>query len=243
MIHNIKLLDQEIHKVLQKSGVLERIENWSAEASISIARPCIEDEQDYFSMIDFLEEYEFEIKFKNKRYLSPNNIKKLALISWYVSEEAHALISTLIESVIKTYHLELDEEFNMLHHSKAVMLSYFLEVNKTGHSLFGWLLQKDEKTFHHRVNHKIEWSHTEKERHPFEFLFKTLPQVFYFRKKFPCSVQRKRGYTDHGSLGSEFSKTVRDQNNDVNLYEAWLLTYQNRELQKDFILLTQGLLE
>jgi hypothetical protein len=43
-----------------------------------------------------------------------------------------------------------------------------------------------------------------------------------FRRSEPTKVQRHKGYRDHGSLGSEFSRTLRQQSSDYSILEREL---------------------
>jgi hypothetical protein len=50
-----------------------------------------------------------------------------------------------------------------------------------------------------------------------------------FHRSEPAKVQRKKGYRDHGSLGSEFSRTLRQQSSDYSVLEREL------ELQQAYL--------
>lgn len=57
-------------------------------------------------------------------------------------------------------------------------------------------------------------------------------------KKRPKRLQRHKGYRDHGSLGSEFSKTLKDQSSDWRIREE---EEKEKKKQQDFIQFLLGL--
>lgn len=61
--------------------------------------------------------------------------------------------------------------------------------------------------------------------------------VYFISKDRPKRLQRHKGYRDHGSLGSEFSKTLKDQSSDWSIIEE---ERQRKKNQKDFLMFLLG---
>lgn len=63
---------------------------------------------------------------------------------------------------------------------------------------------------------------------------------FVLPKRVPKEIQRHKGYRDHGSLGSEFSRTLRDQADDWSLREEEELREKEEADLHDFRLGLNG---
>lgn len=77
-----------------------------------------------------------------------------------------------------------------------------------------FMVRKSYRFFARRINQKLQ-NYNQKNLVQVlqEFLIQDL-KFYLLSKKKPAKVQRHKGYRDHGSLGSEFSRTRKDQSRD-----------------------------
>lgn len=217
---SIQFFETNLSRVITKCcNGLKR--NWSAEMAVAISRPStFKDNESQF--LEQIENWEFQYKFRKK--ISKNILIKISIIKHFLSKEAQSIITTLVDEQINKFHLDEDITFQMISQNKAEML-IFLE-NKYRNRMnefFGWLMQIE------KVNGmEISLSNLEQ----------VLPINFWTKKRKPVIPKRKRGYDDHGHLGSEFSKTIKQQSNDYSIRELVLQELNRKhELQNslDFL--------
>lgn len=229
-----EILEKELQRLISSHTDLEGLRTWSSEASINIAQPYGEKYDEWELREKFFEEFEFDIRFRRKNLVTKNGLLKLSILQWFLPEEGGRIIHTLLNENIKRYNLHLDVDFQFYNQSKVICLMYLAEKYEKFNVLFGWLLQKE--TY-------FENSSKRQENSPLERILKTLPRKFFFRKPSVKKAQRKRGYTDHGSLGSEISQTLRDQQSDWSVTEVFRQKFEERQSFDDTISFLQGLLE
>lgn len=233
-LSKIEILEKELQRLVSKNTDLQELRTWSAEASINIAQPYGENYDSDDLRSKFFEEYEFDIRFRRRNLVTKNSLLKLSILQWFLPEESGRIIHVLLDENIKRYNLHLDVDFQFYNQSKVICLMYLVEKFEKFNALFGWLLQKE--TY-------LENGSQRQENSALEQITKTLPRKFFFRKSTVKRIQRKRGYTDHGSLGSEISQTLRDQLSDWSVTEVFRQKFEERQSFNDTISFLQGFLE
>lgn len=210
--------DHQINHLI-KSGRFDALRVWNSELQVAITRPSNLTEEQF--LID-LEKYEFVVQFRRKP--TKDQLLKIILLSHYLDKSARTILLECCIGLEKHYHLEFDVEYQLLKNNKAIMLLYLDErYRKYPEQFFGWLLQEDFQTYSSR-----------------SILGSVLPSNFWRLKQKPSKVKRKRGYNDHGSLGSIYSQTLKQQSTDYQIMEAWNQTIKIKEEQQATLEFVQG---
>lgn len=133
---------------------------------------------------------------------------------------------------------------------------YLTKITFTNNSKYFYLSYLSEKQFNYEID-TILWNKKSKEKYfsylnqkfpnyEYKNLFEILKEIllsfklFLTEKHRPKKVQRHRGYRDHGSLGSDFSRTLKQQSNS----EEWKKICEEAEKEKkDYLQFLLGMTE
>lgn len=223
-MYSIVDFEKQLVKVVNKN--FEGLTKWSSEVSVALSRPSSMESCESF--LKQIELWEFNYKFRGK--ITKNYLLKLSILKWFLPKEALCVINSLIDDNIKKFHLDEDGDFNLYHYNRAECLIYLYEKYKfRRNEFFGWLLQEETIKVHNSIV-KISPARFEEK----------LPRSFWKKKRLAKVPQRKRGYHDHGHLGSDFSKTIKDQADDFTITEIVLQNLQRKQEISDTIAFIRG---
>lgn len=204
---NLHFLNTFLEKQLGDFASEEYEKNWSSELEVHY------NSRDYKK---YFESGDFEIKFQiNPKIMRLGGTEKLNL---YII--LRCLTLTEHSSFWKFVLLDLEDLYKQRSFTNNFQYSYLKSLND---SQFAYEIdsilfnKKSRRDWFRKFNSKTTIGLTFTEILSSEYL--RLNPIFKSKTR-PKKLQRHKGYRDHGSLGSEFSKTLKQQSTDYTIREA-----------------------
>lgn len=184
---------------------------------------------------DLMEQFETKLLWNRKasRNLNKNILLLLNDISWFLDKEQRGLVQAFTLENWNKYHLDDDLNFSIRFESQVYYSIYLSEkIQQNPSAFFGSIMQEYEFKYKNEILliNLIEILSLLELR--FDFVLKRTPKV----------KQRRKGYNDHGSLGTELSQTLKQQSNDFYNIQLHDLKQQEKQIKEDTLEFLKGLL-